>query len=300
MFAGWPGPVLAFWRAAFASVILLPLVRRPRWTFRLVPMLATFAAMNWFYLSAMVETTAANAIWLQYTAPVWVFLVSAFLWREPVQRMDWLLLVFAGIGVGLIVVCESSGESVRGVVYGLLSGVFFAGIALSLRWLRDQESAWLVAMNHLVTALVLSPYIVHYPSVWPTGWQWAFLAGLGMFQLGIPYLLFARGLKHIPSHEASGIALLEPLLVPVWVFVAWRHAESYTPPRWWTLVGGSFILIGLLIRYTRRTEARPAKDDGPRTSHAQRLLHEHDNHGRRETEQGDGQSKTPQYDPGPP
>jgi drug/metabolite transporter (DMT)-like permease len=133
-----------------------------------------------------------------------------------------------------------------------LSGLFFGGIAVSLRWLRDFESAWLVALNHLVTALVLSPYLTSYPQYWPSGSQWPFLMGLGMFQLGLPYLLFARGLKSVPSPEASGIVLLEPILVPVWVFLAWRHTETYTPPRWWTLVGASLILAGLILRYAEQ------------------------------------------------
>jgi drug/metabolite transporter (DMT)-like permease len=215
-------------------------------------MVAVFAAMNWCYLSAMVETEAANAIWLQYTAPVWVFLFSALLFRERITRLDWCLLTFAGCGVALIIICEFQGESIRGVIYGLLSGLFFGGIAVSLRWLRDFESAWLVSLNHLVTALVLSPYLVSYPQYWPSGAQWLFLAGLGMFQLGLPYLLFARGLKSVPGPEASGIVLLEPILVPVWVFLAWRHTETYTSPRWWTLVGASLILLGLILRYAEQ------------------------------------------------
>ncbi|MCU0880808.1 MAG: EamA family transporter, partial [Pirellulaceae bacterium] len=76
IFAGWPGPVMAFWRALFACVILLPMVRRPQWSWRLVPMAAMFAAMNYTYLTALTAGTAANAIWLQNTAPVWVLLVG--------------------------------------------------------------------------------------------------------------------------------------------------------------------------------------------------------------------------------
>ena len=67
--------------------------------------------------------------------------------------------------------------------------------------------------------------------------------------MGLPYLLFARGLRHIPGHEAAGLSLLEPLLVPVWVYVAWHGAADYKPPSWWTYVGGGCILVGLLIRY---------------------------------------------------
>jgi drug/metabolite transporter (DMT)-like permease len=261
LFAGWPGPLLAFWRAAFASLVLVPMVRQPRWSWRLLPMLLAFTTMNWFYLSALVNTEAGNAIWLQYTSPGWVFLVSALVLREPVRPLDWLLLACAGLGVGLIVVCEFRGESLVGVTYGLLSGVTFAGIALSLRWLRDFDAAWLVALNHLVTALVLSPYAVaSYPALWPSGWQWPLIAGLGILQMGLPYLLFARGLKSVPSHEAAGITLLEPLFVPVWVFVAWRNAANYTPPRWWTLVGGGLILLGLLLRFAHRPKSTTTEE----------------------------------------
>jgi drug/metabolite transporter (DMT)-like permease len=71
-----------------------------------------------------------------------------------------------------------------------------------------------------------------------------FLAFFGMFQMGLPYILFARGLRSIPGHEATGIGLLEPILVPLWVFLAWGDK-----PAWWTLVGGGLILIGLAVRY---------------------------------------------------
>jgi drug/metabolite transporter (DMT)-like permease len=73
--------------------------------------------------------------------------------------------------------------------------------------------------------------------------------GFGILQMGLPYVLFARGLKSVPSHEASGIGLLEPVLLPVWVFLAWRHAADYAPPRWWTMVGGGLILVGLILRF---------------------------------------------------
>lgn len=246
---GWPGPVLAFWRAAWASVILLPFVRRPRWSWKLLPMVATFAAMNWTYLNAMVQGEASNAIWLQMTAPVWVFLANALWLREAIQPRDWLLLAFGAAGVGLILFCESGGERPQAVVYGLLSGVFYAGVVLSLRQLRDHESTWLVALNHLAAAVVFSPIVISQSEYWPHGRQWLLLAGFGMLQMGLPYVLFARGLKTVPSHEASGIGLLEPVLLPIWVFIAWHNSANYTPPQWWTLVGGGLILVGLVLRY---------------------------------------------------
>ena len=75
------------------------------------------------------------------------------------------------------------------------------------------------------------------------------MAVFGTFQMALPYVLFTRGLRSVTSHEASCISLLEPILVPIWVFVAWRHTPDYELPSWWTWVGASLILLGLLFRY---------------------------------------------------
>jgi len=248
LFSGWPGPVLAFWRALFATAILLPFVRRPRWTPKLIPMVLAYAAMNYTFLSAMTLTNEANAIWLQHTAPVWVFLVGVFVFREPVHRRDWWLLAFCVMGVGFILSNEVGGHSTVGVVFGLLGGATYAAIVLSLRHLREEDGAWLVMLNNLVTAVLFLPIVFHH-DIWPTGKQTLYLSGFGMFQMGLPYLLFARGLQRVVGHEASGIVLLEPILVPVWVFLAWRHSSTYEAPQWWTLGGGGLILTGLLLRY---------------------------------------------------
>ena len=241
--AGWPGPVLAFWRALFACVVLWPMVRRPAWSWKLIPAAATFVAMNYTYLTAMTKGSAANAIWLQCTAPVWVLFVGVFVLGERANWRDWLLIAFAASGVSVILYFESRGASLEAVFLGLASGVFYAGVVLSLRQLRAMESAWIVALNHLATAIVLAPFALA-GGYFPTGIQWPLLAGLGIVQMGLPYVFFARGLRIIPGHEATGIGLLEPLLVPVWVFLAWGDK-----PAWWTLVGGGLILLGLAIKY---------------------------------------------------
>jgi drug/metabolite transporter (DMT)-like permease len=74
--------------------------------------------------------------------------------------------------------------------------------------------------------------------------------------MGLPYLLFARGVSRVTGHEAAGIVLLEPILVPVWVYLAWRHVPSYQAPQWWTLAGGGLILLGLGLRYLGRKNPR--------------------------------------------
>jgi drug/metabolite transporter (DMT)-like permease len=259
LFEAWPlvvrGPLLAFWRAFFGALILIPLIRRPRWTWRLVPATLCFAAMNLSFLQAMTHTTGANAIWLQYTAPLWVFLVGVFWYREPATRRDIRMLIWGMVGVTTILVFEiqwaqTTGGQLAGIVWGLASGVCYAAVILMARSMRDLDPAWLMALNHLVTAILLAPCGLT-AQVWPTGSQWVWLAAFGSLQMALPYVLFTRGVRRITAHEASNIALLEPLLVPVWVFVAWHTSPTYRPPDWWTLVGGACIFVGLFLRYRR-------------------------------------------------
>src|SRR5262249_13401192 len=90
---------------------------------------------------------------------------------------------------------------------------------------------------------IMLPYVV-YLNVWPSGAQLPVLAGFGFFQMAVPYVCFAGGLKSVGPQEATLIGLLEPLLLPVWVYLALSEA-----PAPWTIVGGGLILAGLVLRY---------------------------------------------------
>ncbi len=243
----WPadarGIVLAFWRAAFAGVLLLPAVRRPQWDVRLVPLCLAFTVMNVTYLTAMTTTTAANAIWLQSTAPWWVLLVGVLVLGQPFPRSERVPLIAGGLGLAMILWFEVQGQARFGVLCGLISGFSYAGVVLSLRALRELDTVWVVSVAHLVTAVLIFPYVVGL-DVWPSTTQLPVLAGFGLLQMALPYVLFARGLRLLTSQEATVIGLLEPVLLPVWVFLAWGEV-----PAPWTLVGGGLILAGLLLRY---------------------------------------------------
>ena len=248
-FEGWPGFVLAFWRAMFACAILLPMVRRPRWSPRLIPVTLIFAAMNYTYLTVMERYEASNAIWLQYTAPIWIITLGVVFLKEKTTWTDWVMVLFQMIGVLVILVPQFQDDTLWGLILKLLVGVTYALVVLSLRWMRDFEAAWIVGINHVITCVVFLPFVVM-EGTYPTQMiQWGALIAFGMLQMGVPYWLFARSVKHIPGHEATGIVILEPILVPVWVYIAWRHLESYESPSVSTIVGAIFILMGLVIRF---------------------------------------------------
>jgi drug/metabolite transporter, DME family len=234
---------MAFWRAAIAALVLLPAVRQPRWRPGLVPLGIAFTLMSVTYLTAMSQTTAANAIWLQSTCPWWVFLFSVVLFREPVVRHDLIPLCFGVAGVGTILFFEVQGQARLGVACGLAAGISYAAVVVLMRQLRSENAFWLVALNHGVAALMLLPWVIQY-SPHPTPLQFVALLGFGVIQMAIPYLLLIRGLRAISSQEAVAIGMAEPILIPIWALLI--RGEVPAP---WTLAGAALILLGLVLRY---------------------------------------------------
>lgn len=250
LFGDWPdvdrGPIFAFWRPFFAAIVLLPMVRRPRFRVWLVPMSLCFAAMNATYLSAMILTTPANAIWLQSAAPWWVFLFSVCIFREPVVGRDLIPLGFGMAGVATILTCEMlshPGQSLPGVACGVASGVFYGGVVFSMSRVSHENAFWLIGLNHAVSAAVMLPWVLCLGR-WPSPAQLAVLAAFGVFQMALPYLLLTRGLRQIRVQEAVSIGLLEPILMPLWTYLVWGVTAD-----WWTIVGAALILVGLSCRY---------------------------------------------------
>lgn len=263
IFESWPiesrGLQLAFWRAAFAAIVLAFFIRKIEWRWAMLPMVCFFCLMNWLYLSSMVRIEGSIAIWLQSTAPVWVFLFSVFFQSERVHRSDWRMLIWASAGVALILAFQAFRSPPIGLVFALVSGTMYAGVVLSLRKLRGCDAVWLVFLNHAFTALMFAPWALQ-AGIQPSGTQWIYLVCFGALQMALPYVIFARGLRLIPSHEASLIGLIEPVMLPVWVFLAWRHTAEYVPPHWSTLVGGGLILVGLIQRYLRFKRPSPGSN----------------------------------------
>ena len=245
------GPTIALWRCAFAALCLLPLVRwrRLRWHVALLPMVISFASMNLLLMWAMTRTSAANAILLQYTAPLWMVVGAVVLLGERAERRNLLALGVGMAGMAVILVAFWGGSEASGVAMGLGAGVSYAGVVLCLRVLREHDPFVLIFLNHAVSAVVLIPWAlaVHIPM--PTLPQLGVLAAFGLVQMAAPYVIFARGIQRVSPQEAGVITLLEPVINPLWVFLFWRE-----PVHAATLAGGALVVLGLLLRYlpTRR------------------------------------------------
>ncbi len=244
------GLSIAFYRGLFAGIALIPFVPRSRWAFRpaLIPLGLTFGAMTGLYIAAVKATTAANAIFLQCSATFWTVPLSALLLRERPDRRSVIGIGLATVGIAAIVSYGYDGrpDEHRGIALGLASGVAYAAVAVGIRGLRDLDPLWLSGVNNLAGAMALGAWIVITRGAIPipSPSQTPILITFGVVQMAIPYALFARGLRSIGAPEASLIALVEPVLNPIWVVLI--TGERPTPA---TLVGGLFLASGVACRF---------------------------------------------------
>lgn len=243
------GPVLACFRALFAVGFLLPFVRwkRVRWKPAMLPMALAFGVMNFLFITAMTFTTAAAAIFLQYTSSVWAFVLGWVFLRERIGRGNLAALVCAVCGIAWIVAGDWGGGNSLGNVMALGAGLSYAVVILCLRTLRDEDSVWLIGLNHFVSFAILLPWVAaarDAPLAALDLTQWALIAALGITSMALPYVIFARAIRHVQTQEAGLLLLLEPVLNPVWVWLLWRESN---PPA--VFLGGALILAGLAVRY---------------------------------------------------
>ena len=276
------GGPLAAYRSLIAGLMLLPLVPRGRRVLApgLIPLAAIFGAMIGFYLGSLKLTTAANAIYLQFSAIFWTIPLSAVWLREKADPRSVAGIAVALVGIILILAWGRDGRPGEGtgIGLGLASGVAYAAVVVGLRRFRAFDPTWLAAFVNLAGAGFLAVWLVATSGPGaipiPATSLWPLLLTFGVVQMGIPYVLFSRGLQTVRAPEAALIGLLEPVLSPIWVWL--RHDEQPAPA---TLVGGLFLLAGVGVRYVPRWEVkgriRPA-DSGPRTLRDDRVQYAED------------------------
>jgi DME family drug/metabolite transporter len=253
------GTSIAFYRVFFAGLVLLPLLRRQDVSFRpmMLTMVACFAIMNVTFISAMAWGQSSNAILLQYTAPMWMYLASVWWLGEPADRRGLVSLIIGLAGIGVILAggyAENAGGGEGGtspavLAVALVSGLAYGGVMVCLRVLRGSSSRWLTVLNHLCGALVLVPFLGLAPLRATTAAQLGVLFLFGTVQMALPYWLVARGLRSVSPQEAGVLTLLEPILNPLWAYLVAPEKET---PHLYTLIGGAFILGALAWRYWPR------------------------------------------------
>ena len=235
----WPPLAVGGGRGLVAAVFLLIIGGRGlrfTWSPLQLATAVAYTGCTILFAAATKLTTAANAILLQYTAPVWVALFGAWLLQERATRADWWTMAAAFVGMAIFLYDGLRFNDLAGILLAIASGVAFAAMILLLRKQRAVSTIEPVIIGNLLGFFIGLPSICAAP--WPDNRSIIALLVLGVFQLGIPYLLYARAIRHVTALEAVLIPVIEPILNPIWVMLV--IGEKPSP----LALGGGAIVLG--------------------------------------------------------
>ena len=238
-----PALTVACYRSAVAAVTLALLLRPrpPRWSTGFLVAVVSAAGNVISFVVATKWTTAANAIFLQYSGVLWVLLLAPLVLREPLRAADAGAIAVALVGLALFFVGGIDVRARAGDWVALVSGGFFAGLILSQRHLRAGGGEAAVTLGNALAAAVLVPFVAGGPAVSPRS---AVILGLlGAVQVAGAYALFVRGIRHVPAARASLLGMVEPVLNPLWVLLVLGET-----PRPTAIAGGGIVLAAIAWR----------------------------------------------------
>lgn len=239
----WDAVQLAGLRSFFAALVFIALYRKE------IFYLNGFTVINAIFYTAVLilfviatkMTTAANAIFLQYTAPIYVLFFEPVLNKTPFEKINVYTIVFCFTGMILFFVGELSPGHLTGNILALLSGVAFAAFLIGMRKNKKEYQLNTIFYGNVLIFLICLPSILEITEIsFPDVWMTAFL---GIFQIGVAYAIFSYGLKRVYAIEASLISMIEPVLNPVWVMLGYGEIPSF-----YAVIGGVIIISAISVR----------------------------------------------------
>ena len=239
----WQPFAIAFGRSIVAVVFLLLVVRKPRFTFSGAQWGAALghAATMMLFVYANKTTTSANAILLQYGAPIYTGLLGAFILKERPRLEHWLGFVAVAGGMALFFVGDIGGGSFRGDLAAIVSGVTFALYFVFMRMQKDGSPLESNILGHLLTAAICLIVSLFLPMPTITTKSLVAIAILGTLQIGLAALFFSWGIKRVSAVEGILIVGLEPVFNPLWVFLVIGERPTIN-----ALSGGAVIMLAVI------------------------------------------------------
>lgn len=238
----WHPLAIAGMRSLIAALLML--MYRRKFEFNWSPVqiwgAVAYTATVIAFVAATKLTTAANAILIQYSAPIFVALFAHWFLGEKTSKLDWLTIGVTLSAMALFFMDDISVGNFWGNMIALFSGISFAAVTLLSRKQKDGSPLESFFLGNIVTALVGLPFMLQ-SAPNPSGWISLIL--LGVVQLGISYILYAEAIKHVTALEGILIPVIEPILNPIWVFLFLHEA-----PGKWAMVGGAIVLISVTFR----------------------------------------------------
>jgi drug/metabolite transporter (DMT)-like permease len=237
-----PALAVAGGRSAIASLVILAYMRRPKftWSVTQIGCAIAYCGTVLFFVMANKMTTAANAILLQYTAPVYIALFGAWFLGERTRMLDWFTIGLVLLGMTLFLLDGLSTGNWPGNIVGLLSALCFAFLAMLLRKQKDASPFESVLLGNILTAVIGLPALI---SSQPDRNSLIGLLLLGVFQLGIAYVLFTLATRYVSALEIVLIPVIEPILNPIWVALTVGETPTIL-----SLIGGIIVLAAVVGR----------------------------------------------------
>lgn len=229
-------------RSAISAAIILITTGRPKfsWSVSQVGASLAYTGMMLLFVAATKNTTAANAILIQYTAPVYVTFLGAWLLGEKVKPLDWVTIAVVMGGMVLFFIDDIGIGNMLGNILAAGSGISFALFTVLMRMQKDGSPIGSVILGNILTALIGVPFLF---SKMPDAKSWLYLGVLGTLQLGIPYILYSKAIRHVTALEASLIPIIEPILNPVWVLIFLGEAPGHL-----AVIGGVIVIAAVMLR----------------------------------------------------
>jgi len=255
----------AIWsaRCAIAAAVLYA-IRRPSFTNISRAewgAAVALAATTGLFILANKLTTAANAILIQYSAPVWVALLGSWFLGERARRLDWLAIVMVLGGITLFFFDQLSLDHAAGNLVAMAAGVAFAFGAMTMRMVGrtpGSDPIRPLLLGNLIGAVLGAPFWGF--GDFPDATGWGALLVLGLVQQAAAYFCYAAAVRHATAIEVMLIPVIEPILSPLWVAIAFGEW-----PSGWALVGGTIVVGAVTLRAvlarTPRSRPREANDD---------------------------------------
>ena len=239
----WPPLAISGLRSGVAALVIYFFSRNNKITFSKSKILAAcfYALVVILFVIANKLTTAGNAILLQYTAPVYVALFGYMFLKEKSTIIDWLTIVVLLIGLGLFFIDELTLDGFTGNILAAVSGICFAALTLLLRKQKDDSPSDSVLLGNIITFIIGMPFISSGIKIEMKPILLVLI--LGVFQLGIPYVLYTIAIKHLRALDAIIFPIIEPILNPILVFLI--LGEALGP---WAFLGGTMVLGSVVLR----------------------------------------------------
>ncbi len=230
-------------RSILSSVVFWIFLKYPtrfNWTRLQVTGAVAYVGAQIFFIMATKLTTAANAIFLQYTLPIYIVLFGYWFLNERPQRADWISLIVIFAGLFLFFGDDLNFDGFSGNILAIVSGMAMALLMLCMRKQKDGTPANTILLGNILGAVIGLPFLFQESYSLP---NLGIIAYLGIFQIGLSFVLYSIAIKQVQALEATLILTLEPILNPLWVFLV----IGETPGKL-ALIGGMFVIGAVTAR----------------------------------------------------